>query len=132
MSGTRAGIAATLALPASPDRERALAEPGHDLQLARLAARLARPKERRAAPRRRPCKQRKLTKREHEALGFIIKTGATSKEVAREMGLSPGTVNLMRRRIIKALGARNMVDAVLIATGADRTIRHDTARGVAP
>ena len=39
-------------------------------------------------------------------------TGASSKEAARSLGISPRTVEFHRANIMQKLGARNMVDLV--------------------
>jgi DNA-binding CsgD family transcriptional regulator len=50
-----------------------------------------------------------LTPRERVVLAQIVK-GASSKEVARTLGISPRTVELHRTNIMKKLGAKNTVD----------------------
>jgi len=55
----------------------------------------------------------KLTPREREVLSQI--TGASSnKETARNLGISPRTVEIHRSRIMQKLGAKNSVDLVRI------------------
>ena len=44
--------------------------------------------------------------------------GGTSKTIARTLGLSPRTVEIHRARVMEALGARTLPEAVLIATAA--------------
>lgn len=39
----------------------------------------------------------------------------TSKEIAREMGISPGTVEDKRKNILFKTGAKNMMGAVIVA-----------------
>jgi DNA-binding CsgD family transcriptional regulator len=52
-----------------------------------------------------------LTERERMVLAYLVK-GASSKEAARELGISPRTVDFHRANIIEKLGARNMADAI--------------------
>lgn len=52
-----------------------------------------------------------LTDRERKVLALLI-TGASSKEVARDLGISPRTVDFHRGNIIEKLGARNTADAI--------------------
>jgi DNA-binding CsgD family transcriptional regulator len=52
-----------------------------------------------------------LTDRERKVFGLLI-TGASSKEVARDLGISPRTVDFHRGNIIEKLGARNTADAI--------------------
>lgn len=52
-----------------------------------------------------------LTDRERKVFGLLI-TGASSKEVARDLGISPRTVDFHRGNIIDKLGARNTADAI--------------------
>jgi len=52
-----------------------------------------------------------LTPRERVALAHIVR-GATSKEAARTLGVSPRTVEFHRANIIRKLGARNTVDVM--------------------
>jgi len=55
-----------------------------------------------------------LTEREHQVLNKMIE-GATSKEIARELGISHRTVEVHRRAIIGRLKVRSAVDVVRIA-----------------
>ena len=50
-----------------------------------------------------------LTQREHTALAQII-TGASSKEAARKLGVSPRTVEFHRANILRKLKAKNTAD----------------------
>jgi DNA-binding CsgD family transcriptional regulator len=50
-----------------------------------------------------------LTQREHSALAQII-TGASSKEAARKLGVSPRTIEFHRANILRKLHAKNTAD----------------------
>lgn len=52
-----------------------------------------------------------LTDRERKVFALLV-TGASSKEVARDLGISPRTVDFHRGNIIEKLGARNTADAI--------------------
>ena len=52
-----------------------------------------------------------LTDRERMVLRFLLR-GASSKEVARDLGISPRTADFHRANIIEKLGARNTADVV--------------------
>jgi len=52
-----------------------------------------------------------LTDRERKVFALLI-NGASSKEVARDLGISPRTVDFHRGNIIEKLGARNTADAI--------------------
>jgi DNA-binding CsgD family transcriptional regulator len=52
-----------------------------------------------------------LTPRERVALGQIV-TGASSKEAARRLGISPRTVDFYRANVMRKLGAKNAADLV--------------------
>ncbi|MFD1627163.1 response regulator transcription factor [Azospirillum griseum] len=52
-----------------------------------------------------------LTEREEQVLGMLA-TGATNKEIGRQLSLQEVTVKLHTRRILRKLGARNRTDAV--------------------
>jgi DNA-binding CsgD family transcriptional regulator len=52
-----------------------------------------------------------LTERERMVLGFLLR-GASSKEVARDLSISPRTADFHRANIIEKLGARNTADVV--------------------
>jgi DNA-binding CsgD family transcriptional regulator len=60
-----------------------------------------------------------LTPRERAALGQIVK-GASNKQAARALGISPRTVEFHRTNILRKLNARNVVELVGIVLGADR------------
>jgi DNA-binding CsgD family transcriptional regulator len=52
-----------------------------------------------------------LTERERMVLGLLVR-GASSKEVARDLGISPRTADFHRANIIEKLGARNTADVI--------------------
>lgn len=52
-----------------------------------------------------------LTEREEQVLSMLA-TGATNKEIGRQLSLQEVTVKLHTRRILRKLGARNRTDAV--------------------
>jgi len=54
-----------------------------------------------------------LTKREEETLGHLAK-GLSNKLVARELGISPRTVEMYRSNALAKLGARNIAEAIQI------------------
>jgi FixJ family two-component response regulator len=54
-----------------------------------------------------------LTKREGEVLARLV-TGASSKEAAAQLGISPRTIEIHRAHIMGKLGARNIADLVRI------------------
>ena len=56
----------------------------------------------------------KLTSRECEIMQLIA-AGGSSKEIGRQLGVSPRTVETHRARIMSKLGARNAADLVRIA-----------------
>ena len=56
-----------------------------------------------------------LTTRERVVLAQLVR-GATSKEAARVLNISPRTVEFHRANIMKKLGARNLVELVRKAT----------------
>jgi len=53
----------------------------------------------------------KLTPREREVAAFLVK-GKTSKVIAREMGLSPRTVEMHRAKLMRKFGAATSSDLV--------------------
>jgi len=61
-----------------------------------------------------PSEQAPLSKREREILQKIA-NGATTKEVATELGISPHTVKTHLERIFEKLGANDRAQAVAIA-----------------
>ncbi|TNC13800.1 PAS domain S-box protein [Methylobacterium terricola] len=58
-----------------------------------------------------------LTARERAVLEGLL-AGGTNKTIARTLGLSPRTVEIHRAKVMEALGARTLPEAVLIATAA--------------
>ena len=52
-----------------------------------------------------------LTERERVVLSLLVQ-GASSKEVARALGISPRTADFHRANIIEKLGARNTADVI--------------------
>lgn len=58
-----------------------------------------------------------LTPRERVALAHIVR-GASSKEAARALGISPRTVEFHRANVIRKLGAKNTADLVRRVVGA--------------
>ena len=61
-----------------------------------------------------------LTRREQHVLTEIV-AGATNKEAARRLGISPRTIEVHRANIMMKLGARNTADLTRIALGAKRS-----------
>ncbi|TNC07954.1 PAS domain S-box protein [Methylobacterium terricola] len=58
-----------------------------------------------------------LSERERAVLEGLL-AGGTNKTIARTLGLSPRTVEIHRAKVMEALGARTLPEAVLIATAA--------------
>ena len=56
----------------------------------------------------------KLSDRETEMLG-CLRSGMTNREISEEIGISDGTVKLHIRTLCNKLGAKNRVQAVMIA-----------------
>ena len=54
-----------------------------------------------------------LTRREGDVLAQLL-TGASNKEVARQLGISPRTIEIHRAHIMDKLGAKNAADLVRI------------------
>jgi PAS domain S-box-containing protein len=66
-----------------------------------------------------------LSARERAVLEGLL-AGGTNKTIARTLGLSPRTVEIHRARVMEALGAHTLPEAVLIATAAGvRPANHD-------
>lgn len=61
----------------------------------------------------------RLTPREREVLNLVAK-GLTNKAIARELGLSPGTIKVHVERTLAKLGATDRTQAAVIATESDR------------
>ncbi len=55
-----------------------------------------------------------LTEREHQVLAMLV-VGATTKAVARELGLSPNTVKTHTRHLFEKLGVRTRTQAAAVA-----------------
>jgi DNA-binding CsgD family transcriptional regulator len=60
-----------------------------------------------------------LTPRERAALAQIVK-GASNKEAARALGISPRTIEFHRTNILRKLNVRNVVELVSVVLGAER------------
>src|SRR5260221_399600 len=72
-----------------------------------------------------PCGR--LTQRERDVLNQVI-AAASSKEAARNLGISRRTVEIHRLHIMKKLGAKNAVDLVrMVLSNEDRPGVHRTA-----
>jgi len=61
-----------------------------------------------------------LTDRERVVLAQVVK-GASSKEAARHLNISPRTVEFHRKNIMSKLGARNVIDLLKIVFGGGRS-----------
>lgn len=59
-----------------------------------------------------------LSERQREVLGLIV-AGDTNKVIARRLDLSEKTIEMHRTKIMRRLGARNVVDLVRIALTAE-------------
>ena len=57
-----------------------------------------------------------LTHRENVVLAQIVQ-GGSSKEIGRELGISPRTIEFHRTNIMSKLGAKNVADLVRIILG---------------
>lgn len=60
-----------------------------------------------------------LSNKEREVMALVI-TGATSKEIASELGLSPRTIEAHAERSTAKLGARNRLHAAVMFDRAQR------------
>lgn len=54
---------------------------------------------------------KRLTPREREVLGYVVE-GFSNKEIAREMGIVPKTVEVHRARVMEKMQARSLADLV--------------------
>ena len=57
-----------------------------------------------------------LTPREREVLEQIV-DGASNKQIGRDLGISPRTIEVHRARIMAKTGAKNAADLVRIVLG---------------
>lgn len=57
-----------------------------------------------------------LTSRERNVLGELVR-GCSSKEIARQLGIVPRTVEFHRANLLKKVGARSTIDLVRIVLG---------------
>ena len=64
--------------------------------------------------------RKKLTRREGEVLAHLV-TGASSKEVAARLGISPRTIDIHRANIMGKLEAKNIADLVRIVMSERRS-----------
>jgi FixJ family two-component response regulator len=65
-----------------------------------------------------------LTPREHDVLAQIA-NGATSKEAAIKLGISPRTVEIHRAQIMRKIGAKNPIDLARRVLGREQTPDRD-------
>jgi DNA-binding CsgD family transcriptional regulator len=68
--------------------------------------------------------RRHLTHREQVVLAQVVK-GASSKEAARNLNISPRTVEFHRTNIMRKLGARNVIDLLGIVLGSSQPDPHN-------
>ncbi|MBZ0071046.1 MAG: response regulator [Thiohalobacteraceae bacterium] len=68
-----------------------------------------------------------LTPRENEILGLLAE-GQSNKAIARNLGISDGTVKLHVKAILRKLGVHSRVEAAVIAV--EQGLRHSRAEGV--
>jgi two-component system response regulator FixJ len=66
-----------------------------------------------------------LTPRERIVLAQIVR-GASSKEAARGLDVSPRTIEFHRANIMQKLGARNVADLVRIVVGNTERTEQDS------
>ncbi len=62
----------------------------------------------------------RLTAREREVLRHVAR-GLTNKAIARELGLSPGTVKVHVERLLSKLGVTDRTQAAVMATASERS-----------
>ena len=60
-----------------------------------------------------------LTVRERDVLERIIR-GSSNKEIGRQLGISPRTIEVHRARIMMKLGAKNVADLVRLVLSQDQ------------
>lgn len=65
-----------------------------------------------------PSSLARLTQREREVLN-LVKQGMTNKAIARELGLSPGTVKVHIERMLAKLGVNDRTQAAVLAASSD-------------
>jgi DNA-binding CsgD family transcriptional regulator len=65
-----------------------------------------------------------LTRRETEVLGLVAK-GFTNPQIAAHLSIGPATVIDHMRNIFKKTGARNRVEAAVLALGHGMVLPHD-------
>ena len=58
-----------------------------------------------------------MSDREREVLDGLL-AGGTNKTIARDLGISPRTVEFHRAHVMERLGARTLPEAVLVAAAA--------------
>ena len=61
-----------------------------------------------------PCREGSLTRRQRE-IARMVKDGASNKVIARDLGLSVGTVKVHMHRIFRALRIENRVQLAMLA-----------------
>lgn len=60
-----------------------------------------------------PADHEALTRREREVLAQVV-AGASNKEAARRLGISPRTIEVHRARVMEKVGAKNVADLIRI------------------
>lgn len=68
----------------------------------------------------------RLTSRQRQVLSGIIQ-GGTNKQIARDLGISPRTVEIHRRIMMNRLGATSTADVVRIGITASASAPHHPA-----
>ena len=63
-----------------------------------------------------------MSTRERQVLDGIMLAGGTSKSIARDLGISPRTVEMHRAHVMERLGAKTLSELILLATAAG--LRH--------
>jgi two-component system response regulator FixJ len=72
-----------------------------------------------------------LSPREREVLNLLM-AGKANKTIARELSLSPRTVEVHRARLMARLGTESLAEAVRLAVRAEFASRPDSDEGQAP